>query len=489
MNTPKVPRAIESLLDLYQQPFVLVDRNYTIVSANKAYSERYQQTPDQVVGRKCHEVSHHSDQPCIEMGEDCPHQRMFKSGQMEKAIHIHERPDGTKDCIEICAYPIYGDDGEILYMGEQLRPIELHQALEDNTLIGDHPKFLETIQEAKLLASIDMPVLIHGESGVGKEGLAHHIHNKSKRKDSPFVTLDCCGLSETLFESELFGHEAGAFTDAQKRKIGLFELADSGTLFLDEIGEISPVIQAKLLRVIETGQFRRVGGTTALKSNVRIVSATNKNLQTMVAAGQFRADLYYRIAGHVLSVPPIRERKSDITILACYFMKKTGKSVSATPETQQILEDYPYPGNVRELKHIIELAALNAAGDSALKPEHLPDSVVNWRKNSTQSKQSTDTHLKDLPINSDFERYVLGVDREEVLRALKLYNGSRRKAANNLGITERKLYRLIKRYRDAGIDVPGTRNASHEKPSFIIAMALYALQETAHIDNWANLLI
>lgn len=489
MTKPKLPRPYASLLDTHQQPFVLVDKDYTIVGANKAYAEQFEQTPDQIVGRKCHQVSHHSDRPCIENGEDCPHHRMFKSGQIEKAIHIHQRHDGTKDCVEICAHPIYGDNGEILFMGEQLRPIEVKQALEEEGLIGESPAFLEIIHEANLLASIDMPVLVYGESGVGKEGLAHYIHKRSERKEKPYVTLDCCGLSETLFESELFGHEAGSFTDAQKRKIGLFESAHGGTLFLDEIGEISPVIQAKLLRVIETGQFRRVGGTETLSSNVRIVSATNKDLQAMVKAGQFRADLYFRIAGHIMRPPPLRERKSDIPKLACYFMKKTGKSAQASPETLQILEDYPYQGNVRELKHIIELIALSAKDASLIQPEHLPDSVINWRLKEKTETSNTVTPATNQPINNDFERYALGVDREEVLRALQLYNGSRRKAAGKLCITERKLYRLIKRYRDAGIAVPGTRNSSSNKIAAVAVTIFYSLQESIFLDRWAIVLI
>ncbi|MEE9354275.1 MAG: sigma 54-interacting transcriptional regulator [Methylococcaceae bacterium] len=452
MSKSKIPKAITSLLDIHQQPFVLVDKDYTIVASNKAYSEQYNQLPEQIVGKKCYQVSHHSERPCIENGEDCPHQRMFKSGQMEKAIHVHTRHDGAKDCVEICAHPIYGDDGEIQFMGEQLRPIEHKKALEKNGLIGESPEFLSVIQEANQLASIDMPVLIYGESGVGKEGLAHYLHNRSERADKPFIILDCCGLSEQLFESELFGHEAGAFTDAHKRKIGLYEAANGGTLFLDEIGEISPVIQSKLLRVIETGQFRRVGGTATLESNVRIVSATNKNLHDMVDTGEFRADLYFRIAGHTLTPPPLRERTSDIIKLGCYFMNKTGKTILPTRKTLQMLEEYPYPGNVRELKHIIELAALKAKDSTTLKPEHLPDFIYNKTAHTPdQKEQSTSSS----PIQNDFERYALGVDREEVLRALKLYSGSRRKAADTLGITERKLYRLIKRYRDSGIEIPG----------------------------------
>ena len=220
---------------------------------------------------------------------------------------------------EIKAHPVRGDDGEILYMGEQLRPIETEEMLRDNDLVGSAEVFLDAVREASLLANSDLPVLLSGESGVGKERFAAYIHNRSPRSEGPFITLDSCGLNETLFESELFGHEAGAFTDAQKQKKGLFELADGGTLFLDEIGEISPTIQGKLLRVLETGNFRRVGGTATLEANVRIVSATNRNLLEMVEDGTFRRDLYYRLAGHTVSLPPLRERKSDIPELMCFF--------------------------------------------------------------------------------------------------------------------------------------------------------------------------
>ena len=172
MARDKIPESVKSLLDIYQQPFVLVDRNYTIVAANKAYAAQYNQQPDDIVGCKCHKVSHHSDRPCVEIGEDCPLTRMFASGEVEEALHIHTAPDGSKDCVEIKAHPVRGDDGEILYMGEHLRPIETEEMLRDNDLVGRAEIFLDAVREASLLANADLPVLLTGESGVGKERFA-----------------------------------------------------------------------------------------------------------------------------------------------------------------------------------------------------------------------------------------------------------------------------------------------------------------------------
>jgi two-component system response regulator AtoC len=169
MGTKKIPSALKSMLDVYQQPFVLVDRHFTIVASNKAYAEQYGLTPDEIIGRKCHQVSHHSDKPCAEIGEDCPHRRMFNSGQVEEALHVHTRPDGSRDCVEIKAHPIRGDNGEILYMGEHLRPIETHDMLNKNELVGSAEVFLDVVREAGMLAPSNLPVLITGESGVGKE--------------------------------------------------------------------------------------------------------------------------------------------------------------------------------------------------------------------------------------------------------------------------------------------------------------------------------
>jgi len=464
MAKSKVPAQVLSMLNVYQQPFVLVDRNYNIVAANKAYADQYNQQPEDIVGRKCHKVSHHSDLPCAEVGEDCPLTRMFASGKVEESLHVHTRPDGSKDCVEIKAHPIRDDDGNIIYMGEHLRAIETEEMLRDNDLVGRSEAFLDAVREASLLANADIPVLLSGESGVGKERFAAYIHNRSPRSAGPFITLDSCGLNETLFESELFGHEAGAFTDAKKQKKGLFELADGGTLFLDEIGEISPTIQGKLLRVLETGEFRRVGGNEKRAANVRLVSATNRNLSEMVEEGTFRSDLYYRLAGHTLSLPPLWDRKSDIPELMCFFMQELKKKASPSRGALKLLQEYHYPGNIRELKYIIELALLKAT-DGYIHPEHLPDSirmrkVVKKRPlpgiagDSDSAPGDPVTEPKVHAESQLGDQLVLGLQVIEVLSKLQECRGSRRAAARELDISERKLYRVIKRCEELGLVVP-----------------------------------
>ena len=461
MSNKKIPKSLESMLEVYQQPFVLVGPDFTIVASNKAYADQYDLTPDDIVGRKCHQVSHNSPKPCAEVGEDCPHRRMFSSGQVEEALHVHTRPDGTKDCVEIKAHPIRGDDGEILYMGEHLRPIETHEMLNKNDLVGSSEAFLDSVREASVLAPSNLPVLVTGESGVGKEKFAAYIHKRSLRAGGPFITLDCCGLNETLFESELFGHEAGSFTDARKQKKGLFEIADGGTLFLDEIGEISLKLQAKLLRVIETGEYRRVGGNQTLRADVRIVSATNRNLQEMVEDESFRRDLYHRLAGHTVSLPPLRKRKSDIPELICFFMRGMEHKAAPAGETLRRLEQYNYPGNIRELKYIIELAALKAV-DGHIYPEHLPEQLRaphteeknRYSAEAASGDSDTDKPGKPPKLQRKEDTAVLGTDTRRVLDTLQTCRGNRRAAARELGISERKMYRLLKRYEEMGVVVP-----------------------------------
>jgi transcriptional regulator with PAS, ATPase and Fis domain len=461
MPKSKIPQSVQSMLDVYQQPFVLVDRDFTIVASNKAYAEQYDLQPEDIVGCKCHKISHHSDKPCADVGEDCPHRRMFKSGQVEEALHVHTRPDGSKDCVEIKAHPIRGDDGEILYMGEHLRTIETHDMLSKNDLIGSSEPFLDAVREACMLAPSSLPVLITGESGVGKEKFASYIHKRSMRAKGPFITLDCCGLNETLFESELFGHEAGSFTGAHKQKKGLFEIADGGTLFLDEIGEISLTLQAKLLRVIETGEYRRVGSNVSRQADVRIVSATNRNLPDMVDEGSFRRDLYHRLAGHTVSLPPLRRRRNDIQQLLCFFMQQMEHKATPAGDTLRLLQQYHYPGNIRELKYIVELAALKAV-DGHIYPEHLPDAVRNQRKeplrappedeNPGQQDSRPERHVQGMRRKDD--GVVMGQNTQSVLTTLQACRGSRRAAARELGISERKMYRLLKRFEEMGLEIP-----------------------------------
>src|ERR671922_1381604 len=249
----------------------------------------------------------------------------------------------------------------------------------DVEIISASPK-MEAVKKMILkVARSNSTVLIRGESGTGKELIARAIHNQSPRADQMFQAVNCAAINENLLESELFGHERGAFTGAHAEKKGLFEIADKGTLFLDEIGELDVTMQAKLLRALQEREIRRVGGTRAIKIDVRVVAATNRDLRAMVADGRFRDDLYYRINVLSIDVPPLRERREDIPVLIDYFLKKHTKNTSRlvrglTTETKRMLHDYGWPGNVRQLESAIERAILLCEGDM-ITPDDLPSEV------------------------------------------------------------------------------------------------------------------
>ncbi len=234
----------------------------------------------------------------------------------------------------------------------------------DASLITQDPRMLQVLELIERVAPSDVSVLVVGESGTGKELVARALHRLSRRDREPWVALNCAAVSESLAESELFGHEKGAFTGAASRRIGLVEMADGGTLFLDEIGDLTPALQAKLLRALEIRRFRRLGGVKELPVNFRLVSATNAPLRRRVEEGRFRADLYYRINAIVLELPPLRERREDILLLAHHFLARLRPNETWTiaPEAAAVLESYPWPGNVRELRNVVERAALLARG-------------------------------------------------------------------------------------------------------------------------------
>jgi two-component system nitrogen regulation response regulator GlnG len=243
-------------------------------------------------------------------------------------------------------------------------------------LIGRCPAMQEVYKSVGRVAPQDVTVLLRGESGTGKELLARAIYHYSRRADKPFLTINCAAIPESLLESELFGHEKGAFTGAHQRRIGKFEQCHGGTLFLDEIGDMTPMTQVKVLRVLQDQQFQRVGGNEVIQTDVRLIAATNRDLEAMVAAGTFRNDLYYRLNVYTIRLPPLRERREDIPLLVGYYLRRfsgeLGKDVrQAAPQTLALLEQYPWPGNVRELQSVLKQALLQATG-SVLAAEFLP---------------------------------------------------------------------------------------------------------------------
>ena len=322
----------------------------------------------------------------------------------------------------------------------QCRNLVLNQELSRrdglDQFLGRSPNLQAVLRLIGKVAESDSTVLIQGESGVGKELAARAVHRQSRRRDQPFIVVDCTSLQEELLQNELFGHEKGAFTGATAQKHGLLEVADKGTVFFDEIGEMTPSLQSKLLRVMETGSFRRVGGLKDIQVDARIIAATNRDLKERSSAGLFRNDLYYRLNVFSITIPPLRERVEDIELLANHFLQSRivpgrGK-VAITRQALELLRTYAWPGNVRELRNVIERALILAEGD-CIDTEHLPGSL--------QSKTASlfDYPEGQLPTLEQAEKLYIG-------RLLRENAGNRARVAKILDISERNLYRKIKEY-------------------------------------------
>ncbi|MBI2833024.1 MAG: sigma-54-dependent Fis family transcriptional regulator [Acidobacteria bacterium] len=305
------------------------------------------------------------------------------------------------------------------------------------TFIGRSTQFQEILRLIDRVARVDSSVLILGETGVGKELVAKLIHSRGTRGRQPFVVVDCSNLHEELLQSELFGHERGAYTGAISLKHGLFEVADKGTIFLDEVGDVSPALQAKLLRVIETGTFRRLGGTAEMSVDVRVVAATNRHLSDMVAQEHFREDLYYRLNTIRIDVPPLRDRPDDIACLTAHFVtrfnQRLAQNKQLSPEAIEALARYTWPGNVRQLVNVIEQVMVMADEDT-ITPVHLPPAL-----RSAGAAPPSRLHGSTIVPLQDVERQYI----EFVIRQ---FNGHRANAARALGIGERSLYRKLNEY-------------------------------------------
>ncbi len=429
---------LQSIIDAQDNPFVLIDENYTIVSANKAYCETYGISEEDIVGCKCHKVSHHSDVPCHQNGEDCPHKQVFDTGMPHQVLHIHYDKHGREDRVRIKGSPVRGSDGE-LYLGEAVFRLAQSDDLDCSAqgIIGKSPAFLAFLEQLSRAAETTASVLLVGESGVGKDLAAQYVHKSSPRQGYLFVHLACTTIGESVFESELFGHERGAFNGCVGRRFGLFESADGGTLFIDEVDEIPMIVQGRLLRALESGSFRRIGGRETLKADVRIVSATSKNLLKMVEDGKFRADLYYRLAGIKVKIPPLRERSSDIPALANTLLKRldtTGnKQYSINEAAMRKLVDHSYPGNVRELKNILQQAAMLST-NGIISPELIElDMLTSEFNPHRRLSDNANVSIKQL-------------EAKHIADLLAKHDGHRRKVADELGISERTLYRKLDKY-------------------------------------------
>jgi DNA-binding NtrC family response regulator len=304
-----------------------------------------------------------------------------------------------------------------------------------DAFIGESPEFQKALDLASRVAPSESTILITGETGSGKEMAAKLIHARSARRDRPFVVVECAALQEDLLQSELFGHEKGAFTGADRSKPGLFEVADGGTIFLDEIGEVNQATQVKLLRALDTSTFRHVGGTEEIRVDVRVLAATNRDLERSVTQGHFREDLFYRLSTIILRLPPLRARGDDVALLSRRFVERFNRrfesNVQISPGAEAVLKSHHWPGNVRELLHVIERAMV-VCEDGVIQPENLPLAL-----RSGTGARAPEMESEELPSLAELER-------AHVERVLRSVDGHRGKAARILGISERNLYRKLR---------------------------------------------
>jgi len=336
------------------------------------------------------------------------------------------------------------------YLSDQDLPVQM---IFDN-IIGNNPKMIELFKLVSKVAATDTTVLIAGESGTGKELVARAIHNNSHRKDYNFVVVDCLSLSPNLLESELFGHTKGSFTGAYQEKAGFFEVASRGTLFLDEIGDLNFKLQGKLLRVIQERKYVPVGGVKPKETDIRLITATNKNLKKMVETGAFREDLFYRLYVVPIFIPPLRERKEDIPLLVDHFLKKFSEKhkrpeLKACGRAMGCLLAYNWPGNIRELENTIERAVINCEGEEIL-PQDLPDSL---RKESSEPLCRTPENIEELKVMKKqlMQKAVEDLEKEFLINALSGNDWNVSRAAKQVGMLRTNLYRLLKKH---NIEIP-----------------------------------
>ncbi|MEZ4431712.1 MAG: sigma 54-interacting transcriptional regulator [bacterium] len=428
--TPVDP-VLRSLLDHADRPAILLSPDYRVLAANAAYRAHYGAATLRPGVDRCHAISHGYDTPCDHNGEDCPLAASRDTRRPARVFHVHHGPDGPEH-VDVELRPLLGADGEPIAYIELIRPLDAVSARRDG-FIGRSPAFRRAVELIHRVAPSDTPVLLLGASGTGKELAAAAIHAESARARGPFVPVECSGLSSTLFESELFGHERGAFTGAHARHDGLVAAAAAGTLFLDEIGDVPLEQQVKLLRLLESGRYRRVGGTELHRADFRLVCATHRDLDALVADGRFRADLYYRIAAFPIAMPSLRARGAeDITLLAEAFLARRAPALRLSPEAAARLGRWPFPGNVRELRNVIERAVLLCDGDT-IEPAHLPF-----------DPPAAPPAVDDAPWPWGDDLLPLAEVEARYLRwAAARFPGDRRALAAALGLGERTLYRRL----------------------------------------------
>ncbi len=431
----------EAIINSIAEGVFTLSTDMTLTSFNASAERITGYSAEEVLGKPCRMVF--GTARCDEV---CPIRQMANTGKSVTGIEMDiTTKGGTTVPVSLSAALLRDETGEVIGAVETFRDLsrvrllteELRTKYSFRNIIGKSHEMREIYRLIRSVAGANVTVLIQGETGTGKELVARAIHYESQRSKNPFIVVNCAALPETLLESELFGHVRGAFTGAMSDRKGRFEVADGGTLFLDEVSEISQAIQVKLLRVLETKTFERVGDSRTTGVDVRLICATNRNLKEFVKEGGFREDLYYRINVVGINLPALRQRDEDIPLLVDHFIERfnadTGKQVRAvSQEAMDVLIDYAWPGNVRELENAIGHAFVHCGGDTIL-PGHLPQDIVET------TPQITDTALRMLGSLDEVEKAV-------ITETLKKCNGNRSQAARRLGIGRSSLWRKMKKY-------------------------------------------
>jgi len=426
---------LESLLETHDLPFIIIDAGLKIVGINRACETQFGITREHVIGK-----------PCCDNIKECRHHRLLQKLEPYAGIFSNTSLTAEEKLLRVRGYPLLDADGT-LYIAESLTAsIQSTSVAKDPRMLGESAAFMKLKTKLQQAAETQAPVYLTGETGTGKELAAEFIHRHSKLRDGEFVIVDCTILGENLFESELFGHEKGSFTGAATSKKGLFELANNGTLFLDEVGELPLSQQPKLLRALESGSFRRVGGTTTLNSKVRVVCATNRNLADMVKEGKFREDLFYRLSVFPVEIPPLRDRRQDLPVLVEHLLQQLSlrddQSYSLSKEALVKLMRHLWPGNIRELRNCLQLAT-SLCGNQRIEEKD----IIIMRRSSRTSDLRPPENLERQTITQANPMNPLEQIEANFLNSLiNKYNGNRKQIATEMNVSERTLYRKLSRF-------------------------------------------
>ena len=448
---------MQSLADLYTQPFVVIGPDLQVRLVNRAFEEVYGIAREQAVGRPCYEFLHAGGKrpcPCGPDGTHCPFRDAFTGATGQVSVSTYLDEGGVERLVRIQGHPLRTAAGGIM-LGELIQvdePADAAAAADTPEpdaglrMVGGSGLFRQILGKLRLAAASNAPVLLEGATGTGKELAAGYIHRHSDRARGPFGTLDCTTLGKDLFESEVFGHERGAFTGSVGKRQGLFERAHGGTLFLDEIGEMPLPLQAKLLRVLESGEFRRVGSDVTHKADVRIVCASNRDLRD---TNGFRQDLYFRIACVRVRMPSLAERVEDIPVLARELLLRIGataqRSYRLGSDALALLRSHPFPGNIRELRNVLWVAAVHS-DNGRISAEQIALALqVEPVVNGSGRAQAIDVPTQ-APLRAPSPVTLKDVETTHLRNILSTHGGNRRAVAEALRISERTLYRKLKRY-------------------------------------------